>query len=51
MKGEAPYDIKFRWVYGPPPPAGLDSQARQAMIRQRIEEIFEGRQPEARSPA
>jgi hypothetical protein len=51
MKGEAPYDIKFRWVYGPPIPAGLDPQARQAMIRQQLEEIFEGCDPEACSTA
>ncbi len=46
MTGEAPYDIKFRWVYGPPLPAGLAPEAREAMIRQQIEEIMAGRYPE-----
>jgi hypothetical protein len=40
MTGEAPYDIHYRWVYGPPMPAGLDPQARKAMIRKRVEEIL-----------
>ena len=42
MAGKAPYDIRFRWVYGPPLPAGLTPAAREAMIRQRIEEIVAG---------
>ncbi|TMQ21702.1 MAG: HNH endonuclease [Deltaproteobacteria bacterium] len=46
MAGEAPYDIKFRWVYGPPLPAGLAPEAREAMLRQQVEEILAGRYPE-----
>jgi hypothetical protein len=41
MRGRAPYEIAFRWVYGPPLPVGLDPEARQALIRDRIAEIFE----------
>jgi hypothetical protein len=42
LHGQAPYDIEVRWVYGPPLPLGLDPEARQAMIRERIAMIFEG---------
>ena len=41
MKGEAPYRIEFRWVYRPPIPVGLDPAAREALVVQRIDEIFE----------
>ena len=41
MCGQAPYEIQFRWVYGPPIPAGLDADARQTLIAQRLHEIFE----------
>jgi hypothetical protein len=41
MRGQAPYEIKFRWVYGPPLPVGLDPKARQALIQERIAKIFE----------
>jgi hypothetical protein len=41
MKGQAPYQIEFRWVYRPPIPAGLDPAAREAMVAQRLEEIFD----------
>jgi hypothetical protein len=41
MRGQAPYLIEFRWVYGPPIPVGLDPAARKAMIEQRIPEIFQ----------
>jgi hypothetical protein len=51
MKGEAPYDLEFRWVYGPPMPVGLDPEAREAMVRQRIEEIFAGLYPGSSLPA
>ena len=40
MRGQAPYDVEFRWTLGAPLPAGLDPQARAAMIEQRIQEIF-----------
>jgi 5-methylcytosine-specific restriction endonuclease McrA len=45
LQGEAPYDLAFRWVYRPPLPIGLDPVARDAMIRQRIEEIFTELEP------
>jgi hypothetical protein len=35
MRGQAPYGIAFRWVYGPPLPAGLDPVERKAMIEWR----------------
>jgi hypothetical protein len=41
MKGQAPYQIEFRWVYRPPIPVGLDPAAREAMVAQRLEEIFD----------
>jgi len=41
MRGEAPYHIEFRWVYGPPLPAGLEPEARRALITQRAREFFE----------
>jgi hypothetical protein len=42
MRGEAPYDIEFRWVYAPPMPFGLDAEARRAMVRKRVEEVLAG---------
>jgi hypothetical protein len=50
MRGEAPYDIAFRWVYGPPMPAGLDPEARAAVIEQRVQEILAGKYPETSWP-
>jgi hypothetical protein len=41
MKGEAPYHVEFRWVYGAPIPPGLDPDARRAMVKQKIHEIFD----------
>ena len=41
MQGQAPYGIQVHWVYGPPLPVGLDPEARQALIRERIARIFE----------
>jgi hypothetical protein len=40
MRGKAPWEIEFRWVYGPPMPAGLDEVGRRAFVRQCIEDIF-----------
>ena len=40
MQGQAPYHIEFRWVYGPPIPAGLAPEARKAMRAQLLEETF-----------
>jgi hypothetical protein len=40
MRGEAPYQIEFRWVYAPPMPFGLDAEARQALVRRRIDEML-----------
>src|SRR5215475_9308426 len=51
MQGQAPYEIEFRWVYGPPLPVGLDPETRQAMIRQQIAEIFERTSAAATGPA
>jgi hypothetical protein len=42
MQGKAPYGIQVHWVYGAPLPVGLDPEARQAMIAERIAEIFGG---------
>src|SRR4051812_5841507 len=41
LHGQAPYGIEVRWVYGPPLPLGLDPEAREAMVRERIARIFE----------
>jgi hypothetical protein len=41
MQGQAPYGIQVHWVYGPPLPIGLDPEARQVLIRERIAKIFE----------
>jgi hypothetical protein len=41
MRGQAPYLIEFRWVYGPPIPVGLDPEARETLIAQRLHEILE----------
>ena len=35
MRGQAPYLLEFRWVYGPPIPVGLDPEARETLIAQR----------------
>src|ERR1041384_4360155 len=40
MQGQAPYQIEFRWVYGPPIPVGLAPAARSAMLVQQVEEIL-----------
>jgi hypothetical protein len=41
MQGKAPYGIQVHWVYGPPLPAGLDPEARQVLIQERIARIIE----------
>jgi hypothetical protein len=41
MKGKAPYMVEFRWVYRPPIPIGLEPAARDALVRQQLEDIFE----------
>jgi hypothetical protein len=41
MKGQAPYHVEFRWVHRPPLPFGLEPAARQAMIQERLAEIFD----------
>ena len=41
MKGEAPHMVEFRWVYQPPIPVGLDPAAREALVRQRFEDMLE----------
>jgi hypothetical protein len=41
IQGQAPYGIQIHWVYGPPLPVGLEPEARQALIRERIAKIFE----------
>jgi hypothetical protein len=41
MRGQAPYGIQVHWAYGPPLPVGLDPEARQALIRERIAKICE----------
>jgi hypothetical protein len=45
MHGQAPYEIAFRWVYGPPLPVGLAPEARHALIAERIAQIFAGMLP------
>jgi len=44
MQGEAPYHIKFSWVYGPPLPVGLSPEERRAMQIQRWQEILRASQ-------
>ena len=44
MQGQAPYQIEFRWVYGPPMPVGLAPAARSAMLVQQVEEILRASQ-------
>jgi hypothetical protein len=39
IQGQAPYQIAFHWVYGPPMPVGLSPEARSALLVRRIEEI------------
>ena len=47
LHGQAPYELEFRWVYCPPIPVGLAPEVRQALIEQRVREIFdEGLPPE-----
>jgi hypothetical protein len=41
MRGQAPYEIECHWVYGRPLLIGIDPEARQALIQQRIAKIFE----------
>jgi len=45
MQGEAPYHLKFSWVYGPPVPVGLTPEERRAMGIQRWQEILRVSQP------
>jgi hypothetical protein len=40
MRGEAPWQIHFRWTYVPPIPIGLTTEARAALIKQRLEDYF-----------
>lgn len=40
MRGKAPCEIEFRWVYGPPMPPNLDGPGRQAYLLQCVREIF-----------
>ena len=51
MQGEAPYGIQVHWVYGAPLPLGLDPEARQVLLRERIAKIFERMASDADSPA
>lgn len=41
MRGQAPYLIEFRWVYGAPIPVGLSPDARKTRIAQGLHEIIE----------
>jgi hypothetical protein len=41
MQGKAPYGLQVHWVYGPPLPIGLDPEAQQALITERLAKIFE----------
>jgi len=45
IKGQAPYLLEFRWTYGPPLPVGLDAEARQALLAQRLPEILRAAAP------
>jgi hypothetical protein len=51
MQGQAPYGIQVHWVYGAPLPVGLAPEARQALIRERIANIFAQMASDADSPA
>jgi hypothetical protein len=50
MQGQAPYGIQVHWVYGAPLPLGLDPEARQVLLRERIARIFEQLSLEAPEP-
>ena len=41
MQGRAPYDVHFRWTYGPPIPPRLSPEARRVMIAQRLDMMLE----------
>ena len=51
MQGQALYGIQVHWVYGAPLPVGLDPEARQALIRERIANIFAQMASDTDSPA
>lgn len=38
MHGRAPYGLEVRWTYGPPMPAGLAPEERQAWIERRVQQ-------------
>jgi hypothetical protein len=40
MRGQAPYELQFRWTDPPPLPAGLDPRTREQLIEQRLRAIF-----------
>jgi len=40
IRGRAPYDIQFQWMYGAPIPPGLQADVRQSIITQRVQEIL-----------
>ena len=41
IRGRAPYDIQFQWMYGAPIPPGLQADVRQAIITQRVQDILD----------
>jgi hypothetical protein len=43
IRGRAPHDIQFQWMYGAPIPPGLQADVRQAIITQRVQDIFDAR--------
>ncbi|HEX2690353.1 MAG TPA: HNH endonuclease signature motif containing protein, partial [Kofleriaceae bacterium] len=40
IRGQAPYELQFRWTDPPPIPVGLDPRAREQLIEQRLRAIF-----------
>jgi hypothetical protein len=41
VEGRAPYELKYRWTYGPPIPIGIGPDARRALIEEQVQEIFQ----------
>jgi hypothetical protein len=40
IRGRAPYEIELCWTYAPPLPLGLTTEARQALVAQRLSDAL-----------
>jgi hypothetical protein len=43
VKGKAPFELEFQWVWGAPIPVGLAPEERRARVAERVDEILKAR--------